>query len=55
MLIQQQPDLTWRPIQLWSRTLHDAETRYAPSERELQAIVYATAKCNLFLAGNEFL
>ena len=54
VLMQQQLDLSWRPIQLGSRTLHDAETRYAPIELELQAIVYATAKCNMFLAGNVF-
>ena len=39
VLKQQQPDLSWRPIQLASRALHDAETRYAPIELELQAIV----------------
>ena len=30
VLKQQQPDLSWRPIQLGSRTLHDAKTRFAP-------------------------
>ena len=54
VLKQQQPDLLWRPIQLGSRTLHDAETSYAPIELELQAIVYATSKCNMFLAGHDF-
>ena len=54
VLKQEQSDRTWRPIQLRSRTLHDAETRYAPIELELQAIVYATSKCNVFLAGNDF-
>ena len=52
MLKQQQYDLSWRPIQLGSRTLHDAETRYAPTEFELQAIVYATSKCDMFLADH---
>ena len=51
---QQQPDLSWRLIQLGSRTLHDAETRYAPTELELQAIVYVTSKCNTILAGHDF-
>ena len=54
VLKQQQPDLSWRPIQLGSRMLHDAETRYAPIELELQAIVYATSKCNMCLGGHNF-
>ena len=54
VLKQLQPDLSWRPIQLGDCTLHDAETRYALIELELQAIVYATSKCNMFLAGHNF-
>ena len=41
-------------IQTGSRTLTPAETRYAPIELELQAIVYATKKCHNFLAGTKF-
>ena len=53
-LKQQQPDHSWKTIQTGSRTLTSAETRYAPIELELQAIVYATRKCHSFLAGTTF-
>ena len=53
-LKQQQPDHSWKTIQTGSRTLTSAETRYAPIELELQAIVYATRKCHTFLAGTTF-
>ena len=53
-LKQQQSDNTWKTIQTGSRTLTPAETRYAPIELELQAIVYATKKCHNFLAGTAF-
>ena len=41
-LKQQQPDHSWKTIKTGSRTLTSAETRYAPIELELQAIIYAT-------------
>ena len=53
-LKQQQIDNDWKTIQTGSRTLTPAETRYAPIELELQAIVYATKKCYNFLAGTKF-
>ena len=53
-LKQQQTDNDWKTIQTGSRTLTPAETRYAPIELELQAIVYATKKCHNFLAGTKF-
>ena len=53
-LKQKQPDHSWKTIQTGSRTLTSAETRYAPIELQLQAIVYATRKCHTFLAGTTF-
>ena len=53
-LKQQQTDNDWKTIQTGSRTLTPAETRYAPIEFELQAIVYATKECHNFLAGTKF-
>ena len=51
---RQQPDHSWKTIQTVSRTSTSAETRYAPIELELQAIVYATRKCHTFLADTAF-
>ena len=45
---------TWRPIQVASRSLLDAETRYHPIELELQCVAWATRKCRTFLLGNRF-
>ncbi len=49
-LLQKQ-DGRWRLIQCGSRFLTNTETRYAMVELECLAIVYATKKCRLFLAG----
>ena len=45
---------TRRPIQVASRSLLDAETRYYPIELELQCVAWATRKCSTFLLGNRF-
>ena len=53
-LKQQQIDNDWKTIQTGSRTVTPTETRYAPIELELQAIVYTMKKCHTFLAGTKF-
>jgi len=55
VLQQMQTDGTWRPIQVASRSLLDAETRYHPVELELQCVAWATRKCRTFLLGNRFI
>jgi hypothetical protein len=52
VLKQRQQDGDWKPIQLGSRSLTDAERRYAPIELELTALVWATKKCRKFLIAN---
>ena len=54
-LKQQQIDNDWKTIQTGSRTLTPAETRYAPTELELQTIVYSTKKCHNFSAGTNLI
>jgi len=51
VLQQLQPDNTWKPIQLGSRALTDAETRYAPIEAEITAITWALRQARKFLIG----
>lgn len=51
VLKQKQPNGSWKPIQVGSRTLTDPEKRYAPIELELTGLVYALAKARSFLAG----
>ena len=52
ILQQKQPDGEWRVIQAGSRSLTDAETRYATIELELLAVAWAVSrKCRLFLNG----
>lgn len=42
-----------KPIAYASRALHDAETRYAPIEREMLAIVWSLAKWHQFTYGRK--
>jgi hypothetical protein len=49
-LLQKQKDI-WRLIQCGSRFLNNTETRYAMVELVCLAIVWATKKCRLYLAG----
>ena len=51
-LVQYQEDGSPRLIQCGSRSLADAETRYAPCELECLAISWAVTKCDHFLRGN---
>lgn len=53
-LKQLQADGTWRPIQVGSRSLLDAERRYAPIELELTGLAWAIHKCRKFLIGTKF-
>ena len=54
VLQQLQNDGAWRPIQVASRSLLDAQTRYHPIELELQCVAWATRKCRTILIGNRF-
>jgi hypothetical protein len=48
---QLQSDKSWRPIMVGSRTLLEAETRYAPIESKLSALAWALRKARRFLLG----
>ena len=54
ILKQLQQDNSWRPIQVGSRSLLDAETRYAPIELELTGLTWAVLKCKKFLTATRF-
>jgi hypothetical protein len=49
-----QPNGVWKPIMAGSRTLIDAECRYAPIELELAALKLAITKCHKFVQGTRF-
>ena len=51
ILQQQDNSGTWSLIQAGSRFLTDTEYRNAIIELEMLAVVWATSKCHLFLAG----
>jgi hypothetical protein len=51
VLMQQQPDRSWKPIQVGSRKLTDTEKRYAPIEIELKGVTYAIQQARTFLKG----
>ncbi|UYV63017.1 K02A2.6-like [Cordylochernes scorpioides] len=53
-LYQQQPDSQWRLLQVGSRNMTPAESRYSATEIELLAVVWAAKKCKLFLMGSHF-
>ncbi|UYV81614.1 hypothetical protein LAZ67_20001709 [Cordylochernes scorpioides] len=53
-LYQQQPDSQWRLLQVGSRNVTPAESRYSATEIELLAVVWAAKKCKLFLMGSHF-
>lgn len=48
---QLQKDGNWKPIMLGSRSLTDAETRYAAIEAEINAMTWALRKARKFLIG----
>ena len=50
-VLMQQHGTEWKMIQCGSRFLTDTESRYAVIELEMLAIVWATKKCRLYLAG----
>ena len=51
VLKQKQTSGTWRTIMVGSRSLIDAETRYAPIESELTALAWSLRKARKFLLG----
>ncbi len=53
-LWQEEPDGTKRLLRCGSRTVSDAETRYSVTESELNAVVIAYHKLNLYLQGGQF-
>ena len=53
-LWQQQPSGDWRLLQCGSRHVTAAESRYSATEVELLAVVWATPKAHLYLAGSDF-
>ena len=53
-LWQQQPSGDWRLLQCGSRHVTAAESRYSATEVELLAVVWATQKAHLYLAGSDF-
>ena len=52
--VLQQMQSTWRPIQVASKSLLNAETRYHPIELGLLCVAWATRKCRTFLLANRF-
>ena len=53
-LWQQQPSGDWRLLQCGSHHVTAAESRYFATEVELLAVVWATQKAHLYLAGSDF-
>ena len=54
MLMQQQPDQSWKVVTYISRGLSPVEQRYSQTEREALAIVWALEKLHIFVYGAEF-
>ena len=53
-LWQQEPSGDWRLLQYGSRHVNAGESRYSATELELLAVVWATQKAHLYLAGSDF-
>ena len=51
MLLQKQPDSTWRPIMFISRSLTPTESRYATIEKEALALTWACERCSDYIVG----
>lgn len=54
-VLEQQHNDSWVPVIFASRTLSDAETRYAQIEKESLALVYACEKFQNYILGTHFL
>ena len=51
VLMQKQPDSTWRPIMFISRSLTSTESRYATIEKEALALTWACERCSDYIIG----
>ena len=51
VLMQKQPDSTWRPIMFISRSLTPTESRYATIEKEALALTWACERCSDYIIG----
>ena len=54
ILLQQQPDMSYRPIAYGSRSLSQTEMKYAQIEREALAIVFGCEHFHTYLYGRTF-
>lgn len=54
ILLQQQPDMSYRPVAYGSRSLTVTEMKYAQIEREALAIVYGCEHFHTYLYGKTF-
>ena len=54
VLVQKQQDGNFRPVYYTARSLSDVERRYAQTEREALALVWACERFQLYLRGLEF-
>ena len=54
VLLQQQPDMSYRPITYGSRSLTPTEMKYAQIEREALAIVFGCEHFHAYLYGRSF-
>ena len=53
VLMQEQPDGLWKPVQAGSRFITSAEKNYAMCELELLGVVWACTKTRMFIEGLE--
>jgi transposase InsO family protein len=54
VLLQQQPDKSWRPVTYASRSLTEVERRYAQIEKECLALTWACERLADYLVGIRF-
>lgn len=55
VLLQQQPDKTWKPISYISRTLTESEKNYSNIEREALAVTWSCDKFKDYIIGKDIL
>lgn len=54
VMVQRQPDNTWRPVTFVSRALNDIEKRYSQLEKECLALTFAAERLSDYLIGIRF-